>query len=146
MKAYLWTVLIVAALAVGCQTNGTNRSIDRNESAAIGTLRTVIGAQVTFHNDNGRYATSFEELTNPEPAYLDGDWIDKRGEYWMGERNGYRFILTGDGDNDGDRFGCSAIPVEPSVSGNRYFWTDERGVLRYEVGRYAARDSRPIGS
>ena len=123
-------IAIIAAIAI---PNLLRSRMQSNESSAIGNLRTIVGAQVAYHAANYEYTASFDDLTTGTPTYLDGDW--------GGVKNGYNYVLGGTPQN----FAANANPAEPGVTGNKGFFTDSSGVIRFVEGGEADASSPPIG-
>ncbi|MFM1920949.1 MAG: hypothetical protein RLZZ303_2583 [Candidatus Hydrogenedentota bacterium] len=119
-------IAIIAAIAI---PNLLRSRIQSNESAAIGNLRTVVGAQTSYHSANNGYATDFATLTGDTPPYLDGAWD--------ATKSGYDFAMGGSAAN----FTCAATPAEAGTTGVREFFVDASGVIR--VGTDAT--GTPIG-
>ena len=122
-------IAIIAAIAI---PNLLRSRISGNESAAIGNLRTVNGAEVAYHAAKSAFATTFAALQADTPKYLDGDWA--------AARSGYTFTMGGTTDN----YTCTAQPVS-AQTGTRYFYTDASGVIRYNAGSAASDTSNAIG-
>ncbi|MFP4499793.1 MAG: type IV pilin protein [Candidatus Hydrogenedentota bacterium] len=110
-------IAIIAAIAI---PNLLRSRIQSNESAAVGNLRTVVGAQTAHSAAEFAYATTWAELTDPVPPFLDGEWDGV-------SKSGYDFVLGGTATN----FSTNADPVELGVTGNKGFFTDSSGVIRY---------------
>ncbi|MBI1320753.1 MAG: prepilin-type N-terminal cleavage/methylation domain-containing protein [Candidatus Hydrogenedens sp.] len=125
-------IAIIAAIAI---PNLLRSRIQTNESSAIGNLRTVAGAEASYHCTASRYAGDFDLLTDDTvgPPYLPGQW-------GVDAKSGYEFTLTGGGAN----YGCNADPELPNQSGVRQFYIDGSGVIRAEVGGAADETSAPI--
>ena len=123
-------IAIIAAIAI---PNLLRSRLQSNESSAIGNLRTIIGAEVAYHAANSTYTASFADLTGATPSYLDGDWGQPK--------SGYNFVLGGTAAN----FNANGNAVEYGVTGNRGFFTDASGVIRYAVGADADATGTPIG-
>lgn len=123
-------IAIIAAIAI---PNLLRSRLQSNESSAIGNLRTVIGAQVAYNAANNAYTTAFADLTGATPSYLDGDW--------GATKSGYNFVLGGTTAN----FSANANAAEYGVTGNRGFFTDASGVIRYNAGADADATGTPIG-
>ena len=123
-------IAIIAAIAI---PNLLRSRIQSNESAAIGNLRTILGAQTAFQAANFTYATAWDELTTATPPFLDGAWD--------GSKNGYDFVLGGSATN----FSCTATPTEADITGHRGFFTDSSGVIRADDSGAATVDSTPLG-
>jgi prepilin-type N-terminal cleavage/methylation domain-containing protein len=123
-------IAIIAAIAI---PNLLRSRMQSNESAAVGNLRTIVGAQTSYHASNNSYTTAFADLTGATPPFLDGDWT--------AAKQGYGFTLAGTASN----FTANADPVELGVTGNRGFYTDASGVIRYAAGAAADGTSTPLG-
>ena len=54
---------------------------------------------------------------------------------------GYVFELRG----SDFQWSCTASPVDPGKTGDRYFFVDDSGVIRFERDRQATATSPPIG-
>lgn len=123
-------IAIIAAIAI---PNLLRSRMQSNESAAIGNLRTITGAQVAYHAANNAYSADFASLTTATPPFLDGDWA--------ATKQGYNFTPGG----DADCFTANADPSTVGTTGNRQFFTDCSGVIRYAIGAAADVSSTPIG-
>lgn len=123
-------IAIIAAIAI---PNLLRSRMQSNESSAIGNLRTIVGAEVAYHAANSSYTTSFADLTGATPAYLDGDWGVTK--------SGYDFALAGIPGN----FNANADAAVYGTTGNRGFFTDASGVIRYTVGGPSDVNGTPIG-
>ncbi|MBI2434758.1 MAG: prepilin-type N-terminal cleavage/methylation domain-containing protein [Candidatus Hydrogenedentes bacterium] len=123
-------IAIIAAIAI---PNLLRSRMQSNESAAIGNLRTIVGAEVAYHAANYQYTASFADLTGSTPTFLDGDWA--------GVKSGYNYTLGGAATN----FTANADPADLGVTGNKGFFTDASGVIRFVDGGAADATSPPIG-
>lgn len=124
-------IAIIAAIAI---PNLLRSRLQSNESAAISNLKAIVGAEVAYNSANGSYTGDFADLTGATPPFLEGNWA--------GIKQGYQFTLASPGPNN---FTCNADPSEPGVSGNRYFYTDASGVIRFNTGGQAGAGDPPIG-
>ena len=124
-------IAIIAAIAI---PNLLRSRMQSNESSAIGNLRTIVGSQVAYHAANYEYAASFADLTGATPPFLDGNWDGVT-------KSGYIFTPGGDASN----FTANADPEAPGVTGNKGFFTDASGVIRFEATGAATAASNPIG-
>ncbi|MBP8131174.1 MAG: prepilin-type N-terminal cleavage/methylation domain-containing protein [Candidatus Hydrogenedentes bacterium] len=123
-------IAIIAAIAI---PNLLRSRMQSNESAAIGNLRTIVGAETAFQSANFQYAVTFDQMTTATPPYLDGDWSLPK--------SGYTYVLAGDVDN----FTANANATSYGVTGGRGFYTDASGVIRFEVGGDATSGSAILG-
>ena len=125
--------LLVAGAVIVAAPGFSRPKGPQGDSAGVGNLRTICGAQVNFHSVNGRYATTFDELADAVPPFLDGDWSHPK--------NGYSFVFKGDTEH----FTASATPVGRRMEGARHFFVDESGVIRASSDGPADRNSRLYG-
>lgn len=117
-KYSVWSALVILCVAFGLPlTIGTMEiRIARNahaESEAIGQLEAIAKAETAFRDVNHRVSANLAELnglTKPDPSY--------RYEYRQQAPDG---------------FSVTAEPVEPGKHGKRFFYTDQSGVIRFEV-------------
>ncbi len=123
-------IAIMVAIAV---PNYLRTRIQANESNAVGSLRTVLNAQMTYNTVNLVYATNFDALTTAEPPYLTGNWTS--------ERSGYLFTLEGDGSS----FAARATPTDFGNSGYHGFYVDPSGIVHYQIMAEANADSPVLG-
>jgi type IV pilus assembly protein PilA len=123
-------IAIIAAIAI---PNLLRSRMQSNESAAIGNLRTIVGAEVAYHASNYSYTADFADLTDASPSFLDGDW--------GAVKSGYNFVLGGSAEN----FTANANAESYGVTGGKGFYTDATGVIRYADGADADESSSPIG-
>ena len=121
-------IAIIAAIAI---PNLLRSKLQSNESAAQGNIRTIVGAQVTYHSANYAYAADLATLAGGTPPFLDGDWAQTK--------QGYDFTCVGTGTN----FGANAVPAEVEVSGGKAFFADASGVIRWVAGAGPADGTSP---
>ena len=100
-----------------------------NESAAINSCRMIMASSQAYHGaaNPHTYPGSLSELTSPgsDPPYIDSllasataSTSPKQGYY-------YTYVLV-----DSARFTLNAAPATSNVTGARYFFVDESGVIR----------------
>lgn len=109
---------IIAALAV---PRLVESQVAANEASAIASLRTITSAQFVYWTD-GRteFAATLADLA------AEGHVDPSLGS---GEKDGYLFSVKGAADT----FTVRANPVS-GLTGSRYFFTDESGVIRSAQG------------
>ena len=122
-------VAIIALLAAIAIPNLLRARLAANESAAIAALKTVASAAHTFRAANPSYPTSLGDLfTGLTPPYIDSVLAG-------GAKQGYCFVLsplTSHGGTAGDSgFEATAVPVTVGTTGNRGFFVDTSGVIRF---------------
>jgi hypothetical protein len=91
--------------------------------------RQVNGGGVTF-------ASSLVELGPGGAGLLDG----VMGGAETVTKSGYKFGLTGDADS----FEATAVPVNPGVTGIRYFFMNVPGVIRFNPAGPAGETDPPV--
>ena len=150
-------ILIIAAIAI---PNLLRARQAANESVAIGSLRTIDVAAVTY---SATYSNGFppslaamDGVGNGSPTCDDPQLIDLALAY--GRRDGYEFAYVPLGmqilGDDAKAHGCSvpgsssfeahADPLTRGTTGQRSFYTDQTGVIRFEMNGPATADSAPI--
>ncbi|HVY62920.1 MAG TPA: hypothetical protein VHF22_14780, partial [Planctomycetota bacterium] len=112
-------VAMVAAVAI---PNIMQAKKQGNEAAAIGTLRTITTAQELFKERQNAYA---EDL----PALGKAQFIDRGAA--MGMKNGYRFRIVA---SSSEGWSAVAVPLQPGKTGDRSFYVDQTGVIRFTYG------------
>ena len=129
-------ILIIAAIAI---PNLLRSKMAANEASAVGSIRTINTAQVTYSSAWGTgYATALANLgdggANPcVAAAATACLID--GVLAAGVKSGYNFTSAGTlpsgGVNNG--FEARATPVAVGTTGQRAFCSDQTGVIRFNV-------------
>jgi type IV pilus assembly protein PilA len=133
-------VAIIALLAAIAIPNLLRARLAANESAAIAALKTVASAAHTFRAANPGYpanlSTLYDGLT---PPYIDSVLAG-------GNKQGYSFGLIGGDQVSGNyqSFTATAIPGTPGTTGNRRFFVDTSGVIRYNSTANATLTSDPL--
>ena len=129
-------IAIIAAIAIPNLIEARKGS---NESSAIGTLRTIGSAQHIFQaNDKDKngafdYATSLSALAS-------ANLIDQ--VLATGTKSGYLFRI---GTADAFFWEATADPQVPGKSGDRYFYVDESGAIRFSTSGTANSASTAVG-
>ncbi len=108
-----------------------------NESSAIASLKTLVTAEEQYMATSGTpvYGTLWE-LSGTAPPYVDA--ILGRGK-----KSGYSFVLTV-GTPAGSRWFATARPTVPAKTGNRYFFADSSGIIRFSRSRPASSADSPL--
>lgn len=97
----------------------------KEEHTAARNLHKVVASQEAFRAARGIYATSLRELTTSEKPFLEGDW--------GGSVEGYEFKVSG----VPDCFAANADPVIPGVTGERHYFVDCSGQVKFNLNRVA---------
>jgi len=133
-------ILIIAAIAI---PNLLRSKMAANEASAVGSLRTINTSSVAYSTTYGNYPPA---LTNLGPASggtatsATADLIDS--VLSAGTKSGYVFTYTAGTNNQS--YTITAGPVTQNVTGQRYFYTDQSGVIRADTAGTASSASTPI--
>ena len=126
-------IAIIAAIAIPSLLRSRVQS---NEAAAQGNLRAICGAEIAYHAANYAYTSTWADFTSATPPFLETDFSTAKA--------GYTYTLaSADPQNN---FSCSATPVSIGVSGNRGFFVDGSGVIRWNASGTATAADPPIGN
>ncbi len=117
-------ILIIAAIAI---PNLLRSKMAANEASAVGSLRSLNTACVTYSTTYGSYPAGLSNLGPGSPATsTTADLIDS--VLSSGTKSGYKFAFTAGGGNT--TYTITAIPVTVGTTGQRSFFTDQSGVIR----------------
>jgi len=134
-------VAIIALLAAIAIPNLLRARLAANESAAIAALKTVASAAHTYRAANPGYPANLSALyTGLTPPYIDSVLAS-------GVKQGYNFALEGtnqDANLNFQGFDATATPVTEGTTGNRRFFVDTSGVIRYNATANATVASNPL--
>jgi prepilin-type N-terminal cleavage/methylation domain-containing protein len=138
-------ILIIAAIAI---PNLLRSRIAANEASAISSLRTITTVN---HNYSTRYgvgfAPSLAALGPPSggpPSPLAADLID--ASFASGSKSGYTFSYSAAAPQGGIIYSYAAYadPLLPGTSGQRYFYSDQTGVIRFSTTAKASPTDSPV--
>lgn len=135
-------LLIIAAIAI---PNLLRAKMAANEASAVGSLRTINTACVT-------YATEYKSLPlylanlgpGAHPSAKASDLVD--GALASGQKSGYVFRYEPGPEQNGAiiSYEVHADPVTPEATGVRHFFTDQTGIIRYSLHTPANSESPPL--
>ncbi len=131
-------ILIIAAIAI---PNLLRSKMAANEASAVGSLRSINTAAVTFSTQCGSYPPSLAAMGPPFVACTTADLID--GVLSAGTKSGYTFTYTPSAA-PATTYTLTATPVTVGTTGQRYFFTDQSGVIRASNVGAADVNSTPI--
>lgn len=132
-------ILIIAAIAI---PNLLKSKMAANESSAVGSIRTINTGEVTYSAScpNVGYSASLAEMA---PAASGGGAICVAGAGIIdnvlstGTKSGYTFTYGGLSQAAGTTinvtYTISAVPLNVGVTGQRGFFSDQSGVIRYSL-------------
>ena len=137
-------ILIIAAIAI---PNLLRSRIAADEASAVGSLRTLNTAEVTYNTTypNVGFACSLASLGPPagsaSVSSSNAGLIDSN--LAGGVKSGYSFTMlstNGCAPANGVKttYDYGAQPVSPGVTGGRYFCSDPTGVIQYNAASTGA--------
>jgi type IV pilus assembly protein PilA len=140
-------ILIIAAIAI---PNLLRSKMAANEASAVGSMRTLNTAAVTFSTSYGGYPGSLGVLgpvgTGVNASSALADLIDS--VLSAGTKSGYSFSWsTGTADAASGlylNYAIFASPTSLGVTGQRYFYTNQSGVIRQNVSAVATAANSPL--
>jgi len=131
-------ILIIAAIAI---PNLLRSRIAANEASAVGSLRTLNTAEITY---NTTYPTvGFTTLGSLAPA-TGGASVSSSAAGLIdanlasGVKSGYDFTVWTNSSSPVTAYDSAAQPVSPGVTGQRYFCSDGSGVIQQNPTAAAA--------
>ncbi len=146
-------ILIIAAIAI---PNLLRSKMAANESSAVGSLRSIITAETTYATaypsvgysntlgDLGGTATSCAAAagaTSTNACLIDN--VLATATTAATAKSGYYFTYA-PGAVVGTAFTVQAPPATPGTTGQRFFFTDQTGVIRYGLNSQPDPTSSPL--
>jgi prepilin-type N-terminal cleavage/methylation domain-containing protein len=136
-------ILIIAAIAI---PNLLRSRMAANEASAVGSLRTINTAAVTYSTTYGiGYPTTLARLGPAATATsTTADLIDS--VLAAAVKSGYSFSYSAAAAVGGtvNQYTITATPSNAGVTGQRTFFTDQSGVIRADATGTANVNSTPI--
>ena len=152
-------ILIIAAIAI---PNLLRAKISANEASAVGSMRQIVTAEISYNaagwtsgtsplgfsakladlGPNGS-TTSCSPPTATQTCYLDA--VLSGASTSSTAKSGYYFTyapITAGSLNTG--FTVLGDPATPGQTGNRHFFTDASGVIRFDPAAVATSSSNPL--
>jgi prepilin-type N-terminal cleavage/methylation domain-containing protein len=150
-------ILIIAAIAI---PNLLRSRIAANQASAVGSLRTLNTAEVTYASTyNTGYSSTLGDLA-PAPAGTNpvataAGLIDEvlSGGAAAGptatvsSKSGYTFTYTAGGTDTSGRYNTysiTATPIAVGTTGTNYYYTDQSGVIRQNSTAVAGASDSPL--
>lgn len=148
-------ILIIAAIAI---PNLLRSRIAANESSAVGSVRSINTAQVTYastYPDVGFAATltALGPVSAPgaAPTSANSGLLDAVLGCAAGAgpcpKSGYNFTMNANLPTNGvagSSYSINGDPITPGQSGQRYFYSDPSGVIRSDPAAAATEASTPL--
>jgi prepilin-type N-terminal cleavage/methylation domain-containing protein len=136
-------ILIIAAIAI---PNLLRSKMAANEASAVGSMRTLNTAAVTYATTYGGYPAALSNVGPATPATSTAaDLVDS--VLAGGTKSGYAFTWSaGAADASGNIqvYSITSAPITVGGTGQRYFFTDQSGVIRANASGVANINSTPI--
>jgi prepilin-type N-terminal cleavage/methylation domain-containing protein len=126
-------ILIIAAIAI---PNLLKSKMAANESSAVGSIRTINTGEVTYAAGcpNIGYSATLQELNTGATCAAGTNIIDN--VLATGAKSGYTFAYAaGAPDASGvvSTYTLTAVPTTVGTTGQRGFFSDQTGVIRYSL-------------
>jgi type IV pilus assembly protein PilA len=126
-------ILIIAAIAI---PNLLRARIAANEASAVGSLRTLNTAQISYNSayPTVGFAGTLNALSGTSctpPNSSSACLIDT--QLASGTKSGYQFSLSGASGTPAGTYTITASPLVPNQTGVRYFCSFADGVVRYST-------------
>ena len=135
-------ILIIAAIAI---PNLMRSKMAANEASAVSSLRTLNTSSVAYSTAYGQYPTAIGQLgpmSGTSPTSTTADLIDS--VLATGTKSGYTFTWGAGSGTAGATYAITASPVTTGVTGQRFFYTDQSGVIRYNISATAGSSDSPL--
>jgi type IV pilus assembly protein PilA len=136
-------ILIIAAIAIPSLLHAKMLA---NEASAADALHALNTAAANYASTYTSYPPALANLGPGSPATATtADLIDS--VLASGSKSGYTFTyVAGTADASGNRhqYTITANPTNPTVTGTRYFFTDESYVIRVDPSAPATASSGPL--
>jgi len=134
-------ILIIAAIA----TPGMKESkINADEASAVGSIRAINTAEVSYMSAYGGYADTLQNLGGAEPCTKSAETACLLDESLAGGvKSGYSFAANGgnSADRENTSYVAGAAPLVFDRTGRRLFCSTERSVIRADLN--ARRSTTP---
>ena len=138
-------ILIIAAIAI---PNLLKSRMAANESSAVGSLRTYNTAEVTYWAQcpNVGFAAAFTNLGPGAGDCTGANIIDGiLGGSANPTKSGYTFVYVVNAANGlNTTYTITSSPATAGTTGQRYFFTDQTGVIRYGASSAATNTSSAL--
>jgi len=150
-------ILIIAAIAI---PNLLRSRIAANQASAVGSLRTLNTAEVTYSTTyNTGYSSTLGDLAagqnTPTASYaglvdevLSGiGTAGTNNSTLTSSKSGYQFTYSpASADSNGkiDFYSFTAAPISPGTTGTNYYYTDQSGVIRQNSTAVAGSSDSPL--
>jgi prepilin-type N-terminal cleavage/methylation domain-containing protein len=136
-------ILIIASISI---PNLLRSRMAANEASAVGSMRTINTACITYSTVYGiGFPSALSNLgTSGATSSTSADLIDN--VLAGGAKSGYTFTYVAGTAAGGvvPTYALNAGPISPGQTGQRYFFTDQSGVIRFNVSAAATVSDSPL--
>jgi prepilin-type N-terminal cleavage/methylation domain-containing protein len=136
-------ILIIAAIAI---PNLLRSRMAANEASAVGSLRTINTSCVTYSTTYGiGFPSTLANLgTSGTVSSTSAQLLDN--VLASGAKSGYQFVYTAGTAAGGvvPTYTITAAPITAGQTGQRYFFTDQSGVIRFNASSAAGASDSPL--
>ena len=126
-------ILIIAAIAI---PNLLRSRIAANEASAVGSVRTINTAEVTYASTYPSVGFATRAQLGPDPSSGAGGTSTNSGlidsVLASGSKSGYSFAVANGATTPVATYTVNADPVS-AQTGQRHFCSDQSGVIRYDA-------------
>ena len=138
-------ILIIAAIAI---PNLLRSRMAANEASAVGSIRTINTAEVTYSTTypsvgfatlaqlGGAAGTCATTATSALACLVDDTLA-------AGVKSGYTFVATTSGTQPFVSYTATGVPTVVGQSGQRGFFSDQSGVIRYDAAGAVPTNASP---
>lgn len=126
-------ILIIAAVTIPSMTGA---KVHADEASAVGSIRAINQAEVSYMATYGGYAESLANLGGAEPCTRSAATACILDQGLAGgEKSGYHFVAVGSNAADGTNqsYFVAAAPVVFDRTGKRLFCSSDKGVIRADL-------------
>ena len=135
-------ILIIAAIAI---PNLLRSKMAANEASAVATMRTINTSAVAYSTTYGAYPTNLASLgpvaSGTAPSSTTADLVDSVLGKDPATKSGYTFTWAVPAAGT---YTLTVAPVTVGTTGQRYFFTDQSGVIRANSSGAATSASSPL--
>ena len=126
-------VAVIGIISVLAVPNFMRSRLFANETSAIASLRVVVTSEITYASTvgNGSFGSTDELMAQ---GLIDA-------ALGSGAKDGYNLTLTPDGATG---FTVVAVPITVGTTGQRGFYADQTGVIRYSEDGSAPTQASPV--
>jgi type IV pilus assembly protein PilA len=136
-------ILIIAAIAI---PNLLRSRMAANEASAVGSIRTINTSAVTYSTTypNAGFPATLASLGGATPCTATSTNSCLLDQVLAGgTKSGYIFALTTDGNTPSVGYSITGTPVSVGTTGQRMFFSDQSGVIRYSATGAGATAASP---